>query len=311
MSKGAEEAPSGEQLVAEALVARPVPPVSELTVQDSYRLDAGDHLRIRFFDRFDRDDLNGDYVISESGQLRLPRLGVFDARQKTTGELERAIGGALESKGEKLGEVAIEIAQCRPFYVSGLANHPGSYPFVPGLTVIHAVSIAGGLYRSPMAWIADTMREKRGLTETLTRLAEREGAQTVAIPKELDRLEPVRATEMIDREVTVLQRRRDAESRERSWFEDIIALSKKEAEEYRLELERVARRIEEQTRLVDQLRKLHDEKIINQQRFFEAVVALDSVQRDKQLAIMGLSRADNTLEKAEHDLSTISSRHSA
>ena len=49
---------------------------------DTYLLDTGDSLHIRFFDRYDRDDLNGDYVVGESGQLRLPRIGSFDARRK-------------------------------------------------------------------------------------------------------------------------------------------------------------------------------------------------------------------------------------
>ena len=45
-----------------------------------YRLYAGDRLKIRFLDRYDREDLNGEYVINDNGQLRLPRIGVFDAQ---------------------------------------------------------------------------------------------------------------------------------------------------------------------------------------------------------------------------------------
>jgi protein involved in polysaccharide export with SLBB domain len=46
---------------------------------------------VRFFDRFDREDLNGDYVLGEHGQLRLPRIGIFAARNKTTTELEQQL----------------------------------------------------------------------------------------------------------------------------------------------------------------------------------------------------------------------------
>ena len=56
--------------------------VSGSLADENYRLGGGDRLRILFYDRYDRDDLNGEYFIGESGQLRLPRIGEFDARDK-------------------------------------------------------------------------------------------------------------------------------------------------------------------------------------------------------------------------------------
>ena len=129
-------------------------------VSESYELDSGDHLRIRFYDRYDRDDLNGEYVIGVSGEIRLPRIGVFTPRRKTVAELEQDIRQAAEKKGEKLGYFAIDVTKCRPFYVVGLVNRPGPYAFVPGLTVLHAVSLSGGLYRSPLTSIVEAAREK-------------------------------------------------------------------------------------------------------------------------------------------------------
>ncbi len=69
--------------------------------------------------------------------------------------LRREIRLSVENRGEKLGYFSIDIAQCRPFYVVGLANRPGSYPYLPGYTVLHAVSVAGGLYRAPLASIVE------------------------------------------------------------------------------------------------------------------------------------------------------------
>ena len=285
-------------------------------VDDNYRLGGGDRLRIRFFDRYDRDDLNGEYIVGESGQLRLPRIGVFDARDKTPSELEREIRRGVESRGEKLGYFSIDIAQCRPFYVAGLANRPGSYPYVPGYTVMHAVSVAGGLYRSPLASVADSMREKRVLNETMDRLgeaiarrarleAERIGAEAIEMPKELEELEPVRAGELIASETNVLRRAREVTKRERDGLESVIKLASAEIESYRTEIARVGKRIEEQSAVFDQLKTLHDQRVINQQRLFEATAALNSAQRDKQAAFAGHSRARADLEKAQKELSLL------
>src|SRR5262249_47740513 len=159
----------------------------------------------------------------------------------------------------KLGYFSIEVTRCRPFYVTGLANRPGPYPFVPGLTVLHAVSIAGGIYRSPMATGADALREKRTLTELMAHIsaliarrarlhAERDGSPAIPVPKELAELDPLRAGAIMDSERTLLQRSREVTQRDRSGLETIIALTKREAETYRGELARLEQRIEEQTR---------------------------------------------------------------
>jgi protein involved in polysaccharide export with SLBB domain len=271
-------------------------------VDENYRLGGGDRLRIRFFDRYDRDDLNGEYVVAESGQIRLPRIGVFDARDKTPSELEREIRRNVESKGEKLGYFSIDIAQCRPFYVTGLANKPGSYPYLPGYTVLHAVSVAGGLYRAPLSSVADSMREKRILNETMDRLvermarrarleAERTSADAIGMPKELTELEPVRGAELIASETDLMQRAREVTKREKTALESTIQLANSEIESYRTEIARTGKRIEEMSAVFDQLKTLHDQRVINQQRLFEATAALDSAQRDKQTAFAGHTRA--------------------
>ncbi len=139
---------------------------------ENYRLGGGDRLRLRFHDRYGYGDLDGDYIIGEGGRLRLARLGTFDAQGKTVPALEREIRRSAESRGRAPGHFSIDVTQCRPFYVTGLANCPGPYPYVPGYTVLHAVSVAGGLYRAPLVPVAGSAREKRILAETMDRIAE-------------------------------------------------------------------------------------------------------------------------------------------
>ncbi len=43
--------------------------------------------------------------------------------------------------------IGVEVVQYRPFYIVGDVNMPGEYPYRPGLTVLKALSIAGGLLR--------------------------------------------------------------------------------------------------------------------------------------------------------------------
>ena len=307
-----EKTASSERMTGRAADIQPAGTV----VDENYRLGGGDRLRIRFFDRYDREDLNGEYVVAESGQVRLPRIGVFDARDKTTPELEREIRRNVESRGEKLGYFSIDIAQCRPFYVTGLANKPGSYPYLPGYTVLHAGSVAGGLYRTPLASVADSMREKRILNETMDRLgelmarrarleAERGNADAIRMPKELEELEPVRAGELIASETDLMRRAREVTKREKAGIETAIQLANSEIESYRVEITRTGKRVEEMAGIFDQLKTLHDQRVINQQRLFEATAALDAAQRDRQVAFAGHARARADLEKAQKELSLL------
>jgi protein involved in polysaccharide export with SLBB domain len=42
-------------------------------------------------------------------------------------------------------DVSVEVSQFRPFYIVGQVAQPGEFPYRPGLTVLQAISIAGGL----------------------------------------------------------------------------------------------------------------------------------------------------------------------
>lgn len=40
--------------------------------------------------------------------------------------------------------MSVTIEEYRPFYINGMVDKPGGYPFQPGLTVLKASSLAGG-----------------------------------------------------------------------------------------------------------------------------------------------------------------------
>ncbi|MCJ2034856.1 polysaccharide biosynthesis/export family protein [Methylobacterium sp. J-068] len=95
--------------------------------------------------------LDGQFTIDNAGNLPLPLVGEVPAEGRATTELARAISEMFQAKLGTLTmpSASVEIVEYRPFYVIGVVDQPGSYPFRPGMTVLHAVSIAGGLYRRP------------------------------------------------------------------------------------------------------------------------------------------------------------------
>lgn len=95
-------------------------------------------------------DVSGTYQVSPDGSIALPLAGQIRAAGRSTTELSEDIAQRL---GERLGlrdqiDAAVEITEFRPVYVVGAVNRPGAYPWTPGLTVLQALGLAGGMERS-------------------------------------------------------------------------------------------------------------------------------------------------------------------
>jgi polysaccharide export outer membrane protein len=110
-------------------------------------LGSGDQVTVRIFDQA---QLSGTYVVDDSGYIDLPLLGLVRAGGLSADALGQHIADALRKQKLILNpSVAVEVSRYRPFYVLGEVNTPGQYPFRPGMSVLTAVSIAGGFtYRA-------------------------------------------------------------------------------------------------------------------------------------------------------------------
>lgn len=125
------------------------------------RLGPGDRLRVRAYDwRPSNSELHewpaltGEFSVAASGAVFIPLAGEISATGMTPGALADAIAGQLQ---QRIGlarkpDVSVEVAEFRPFYVLGRVNKPGQYPAKAGLTVLQAISVAGGfLQRADMS----------------------------------------------------------------------------------------------------------------------------------------------------------------
>jgi len=121
-----------------------------------YRLGPQDKLNIRVGEwRASRADvyewklLNGEFIIDASGNVSLPLLGDVKAQGLTPAELSNRISDRLQ---QRVGladrpDAAVEVSEYRPFYIVGNVEHPGKYPYRPGMSALQAVSVAGGWQR--------------------------------------------------------------------------------------------------------------------------------------------------------------------
>jgi protein involved in polysaccharide export with SLBB domain len=108
----------------------------------SYKLGSGDMISIRVLGE---DDLKRERVrLSDAGTISFPVLGEIRVKGMTVGALEEFVTQGLKGRYLLNPQVTIAIDEYRNFFVNGMVEKPGGYPFSPGLTVRKAISIAGG-----------------------------------------------------------------------------------------------------------------------------------------------------------------------
>jgi protein involved in polysaccharide export with SLBB domain len=162
-----------------------------------YALGIGDTIAVKVLGR---NDLSGEFVIGPSGQLALPLIGRIASEGSTLPELQQVIESRLAQATGMQIDTTVDIAGFRPFYILGNVRSPGAYPFVPRLTVLRAIALAGGeLMVDPGAYqfaqdaltarkqIGVLKRRRDSLLASRARLeAEQSAAPEITFPNELE-----------------------------------------------------------------------------------------------------------------------------
>jgi len=108
----------------------------------NYRLGSGDVVTIQVLGE---EDLKREKIrLSDAATISYPILGEIKLFGKTIAELEALIRDGLKGRYLVNPQVTVTINEYRNFFINGQVEKPGGYPFIPGLTVRKAVSLAGG-----------------------------------------------------------------------------------------------------------------------------------------------------------------------
>ncbi|MBD0327869.1 MAG: polysaccharide biosynthesis/export family protein [Pyrinomonadaceae bacterium] len=94
--------------------------------------------------------LEGDMSIPLAGQMEIRGLTVSEAREKIVRALSNKVYQQRTPDGREVAQlilpdaIIVSVADYRPVYLNGDVSKPGEQPFRPGMTVRHAVAVAGG-----------------------------------------------------------------------------------------------------------------------------------------------------------------------
>lgn len=145
--------------------------------------------------------MTGRFQVEANGSVALPVIGRVEAAGQSVSALSATMTEALQGRLGIVDDlfVSLTVAERAPLFVVGAVEDPGAFAYRPGLTVIQAIAIAGGVRRSQSIFSRtdrDAMRalgdhrlleleRLRSLARIARLEAERAGSDTIDAPDEL------------------------------------------------------------------------------------------------------------------------------
>ena len=244
----------------------------------------------------------------------MPFLKQVRAAGSPSSDLETAVASRFEGVFHRGAFVSVISVEHKPIFIVGPVKNPGTYKYTFGMTVLHAIALAGGTDRSVETWQAlEAAREETKLEQSAvvaSRLlarqailrAERDGS-TVAVPSRLAQLVgTAEASTLVDDEAAlrrlVLAARRAKEATLRSAVES----AKGELEFAKDRVSPIEANINLRTDRLKAISSLAGHGIASKSQLVEVQNSLSDAEGRKQEMLSAAAAAKHKLELAEEEL---------
>ncbi|AWI82721.1 hypothetical protein CEW88_02990 [Alloyangia pacifica] len=237
-----------------------------------YHVDVGDRLTISVYGK---PEMSGNFQVRADGQIAMHLLGPIDVAGLTMRQVEERIETEARERFSSRESVVVDMLEYRDVFVLGAVDTPGAYEFRPGLTVMKAIAMAGGIER-----VQEDLRSERDIENARNNLAEAQSRLTFAqserdaLARELARLDGV-TTEAQVPEARLDQEQEQLVGLRRSLMQDLM-----EGATMRSTL------ADEEAGMLDQRRELINERLDATQEQLESM---------QELEARGLARKEQTL----------------
>lgn len=294
---------------------------SAFAQEGGYRLGVMDKLKVRVAEWQPAEGtirdwavIAGDYTVGPGGAISLPFIGELQVAGQTNAEVAEEIGKRLQGEFalRTKPSASVEIAQFRPIFLAGDVTTPGEYPYAPNITVLKAVSLAGGLRRSEAGQrfardfinargdsaVYDTERS-RLIARKARLLAEVENATEIKMPPELENIP--NAKELIASETSLLKSRRQRYELQLEALADLRALLESEVQSLSKKSETQNEQLELVKQDRDRISRLSEQGLATSQRRLsieERTADVESTLLDIDTASL---RAKQDISKATQD----------
>jgi protein involved in polysaccharide export with SLBB domain len=297
------------KIVAALSLAMVVAVAPAIVLAGDYKLGISDKVKIKVQEW---PDLAGEYTVNPDGVVSLPLVGNINVAGQNLNDLAREISARLQRRSEgttELAFTAVEIAQYRPFAILGDVQKPGQYPYRPGLTVLEAISVAGGYYRFdlPLSNRLGASSDIASQSAKLNRLIAREARLSAAIDGREDIPLPPEFAKKNDPEIAAIMKSQQAalaletemKRIEQAGVETIKSLYQNEIGSLRGQVQALAQEKESIGTQLSQLRAMAAKGLALSPTMFALERSFAQVSNEQMSAETAIVRANENISLAE------------
>jgi DNA repair exonuclease SbcCD ATPase subunit len=234
----------------------------------------------------------------------------------STAQLEEALSKRMEQITGRANSVTVEVAAYKPVFVTGLVTRSGAVPWHPGMTVLQAVALSGGLFRptgpnvaGPAAGEAEMARYRRATEDrkralaSLARLqAERQDATEIPVPPALVTIAGQKeAQDLIAAQKALMLSRQKSLANQLSSLKRGMELAAQELDGLREQSKRVSEQLQMRREARQRLGELQQKGIVVAQRAFEEDMKVSELEEKTANVAVATARVQATVAAMQRD----------
>ena len=274
---------------------------------------------------YQRMDLTGDYSVEQDGVISIPLLGRFQVEGRALDDVRSDLAVSFTAVIGRSANIDVKIFDRSPIYVVGPVKNSGAYKYVPGMIVLHAIALAGGLDQgegSVSGMIEGTreMERLRSMTLQVQQLlarrarleAERDGVSTLPIPIQLAELARERpAGTLFATESTILSAEQARGLQQRKEIALRVAAARNEVEALKRKLEQIDVRKDVRIERLNEMQKLKNRGLVTNNNVDMLRTELSDIEPQRQDTLVAILQAEARLTEAEEASARLSSESTA
>lgn len=289
------EPPMGARRPSITKTGRDAPPTSGALSTSIPIASIAEALQIRF-QGFN--ELSGIYRINEDDTISVPGIGRFELGQVPAEQLESTLSRRILSLTGREGMVSIEVERYRQVFVTGDVDKPGSFNWFRGMTVLKAMSVAGGFARQEGREQDDdksdmvTLQLARAISRHARLNAEVEGKNAIDVPERLIGLcGQFRARQLITAEESLLGMRRGSRIATLKVIDAGSTASAAEIERLKELQTSLDTRFSKYNEHAESLGRLFKSNVVTKQRLMDVETTLSELSEKRAGAKVQIARA--------------------
>ena len=268
-------------------------------------------------------NMSGEYRVGGDGTIGLLGLGRFEVSNKTITEFEGQLSEAVTRLSSRDTSVTVEVLDYRPIFVTGHVARAGAFPWKPGLSVLQAEILAGGIPRQGAGAGAGVLggpvpdveadRAKRAAYEMVSTLAtiarlrtEKENGSKIAIPPPaVNLVSPSYQEQVLAAQEATLKSRNAAFQSRVAALENARTLAIKEKDALEAQRERMNSQLAKRRAILLKIERIAEKGYLRADRVFEDQVRIAELEERLTSTIIAISRMNTMAANAQNDLDVV------